>query len=66
MSQDPPGTPNVKIVEDRTSLGVMYPHEVRPGGLLLVTRIPGDPLGGLMEELDGTAFSHSGIALATG
>ena len=63
MPQDPPGTRNVTMVEDRTSFGVMDPHEVRPGDLLLVTRIPGEPLGELMQRLDGTVFSHSGIAV---
>ena len=49
MSQDPPGTPNVTMVEDRTSCGVMDPLEVRPADLLLVTHIPGEPLGELMR-----------------
>lgn len=42
---------------------VIRPDEVRPGDLLLVTQIPDEPLGRLMEELDGTCFSHSGIAI---
>ncbi|MEJ2887977.1 hypothetical protein [Actinomycetospora aeridis] len=36
---------------------------MRQGDLLLVTQIPGEPLGRLMEALDGTRFSHSGIAV---
>jgi hypothetical protein len=43
----------------------MDPLEVRPGDLLLVTRIPGEPLGRLMQRLDGTVFSHSGVAVRT-
>ncbi|WP_116710758.1 hypothetical protein [Actinomycetospora cinnamomea] len=30
-----------------------------------MTRIPGEPLGELMTKLDGTVFSHSGIAVRT-
>lgn len=63
MSQDPPETPNVTVVEDGTSFEVMDPHEVRAGDLLLVTRIPGEPLGELMQRLDGTVFSHSRLAV---
>ena len=65
MPQDPPETPSVTVDEDRTTFGVMDPHEVQPGDLLLVTRIPGEPLGELMQRLDGTVFSHSGIGVRT-
>ncbi|HWN27373.1 MAG TPA: hypothetical protein VNP37_10465, partial [Actinomycetospora sp.] len=30
-----------------------------------MTHIPGEPLGELMQRLDGTVFSHSGIAVRT-
>jgi len=36
---------------------------VRQGDLLLVTQIPGEPLGRMMQRLDGTCLSHSGIAV---
>ncbi|GAA4864483.1 hypothetical protein [Actinomycetospora straminea] len=31
-----------------------------------MTQIPGEPLGRLMQDLDGTCFSHSGIAVLPG
>lgn len=49
--------------QDITSFEIRSKDEVRPGDLLLVTQIPGEPLGKLMEQLDGTRFSHSGIAV---
>lgn len=48
---------------ERTSFRGIDPGEVRQGDLLLVTQIPGEPLGQMMEALDGTRFSHSGIAV---
>ncbi len=48
--------------QDLTSFRTMEPGQVRQGDLLLVTQIPGEPLGQMMESLDGTRFSHSGIA----
>lgn len=50
---------------ERTAFRAIAPDEVRQGDLLLVTQIPGEPLGQLMQRLDGTCFSHSGIAVRT-
>lgn len=50
--------------QDITSFEVRSKDEVRPGDLLLVTQIPGEALGRLMERFDGTVLSHSGIAVS--
>ena len=54
-----------ETAESTTFQGI-DPGEVQQGDLLLVTQIPGEPLGQLMEALDGTRFSHSGIAVRVG
>ncbi|WP_157647353.1 hypothetical protein [Actinomycetospora chiangmaiensis] len=36
---------------------------IQPGDVLLVTPMPGEPLGEMITRLDGSGFSHSGIAL---
>src|SRR3954469_12033298 len=59
---DPPGIHSVTADTERTSFRAIEPRDVRQGDLLLVTQIPGEPLGRLMQSLDGTVFSHSGIA----
>lgn len=48
---------------DSTAFRGIDPSDVQQGDLLLVTQIPGEPLGQLMQRLDGTCFSHSGIAV---
>ncbi|MFC5061702.1 hypothetical protein [Actinomycetospora atypica] len=40
--------------------------QIDPGDLLLVTPKPNEPLGHLITRLDGSAFSHSALALGGG
>jgi hypothetical protein len=62
MTSNPLLQLSVTAGQEATSLWVINPGEVRQGDILLVTQIPGEAVGKLMERLDGTVFSHSGIA----
>ena len=63
MTHDPHGTPSVTANSEATTFQSIEPGAVRPGDLLLVTQIPDEALGQLMQRLDGTVLSHSGIAV---
>lgn len=65
MTTDLPEQRTVTANTDSTSFRSREPGVPLPGDLLLVTQIPGEPLGQLMQKLDGTCFSHSGIAVRT-
>jgi hypothetical protein len=56
----------VTIADNPTTDAVIRPDQVDPGDVLLVTPMAGEPLGGMITRLDGSAFSHSGIALGDG
>ena len=52
--------------DDPTADLLVRPDQVDPGDILLVTPMPGEPLGEMITRLDGSAFSHSGLALGDG
>jgi hypothetical protein len=52
--------------DDPTTDLVVRPEQVDPGDILLVTPMAGEPLGEMITRLDGSAFSHSGLALGDG
>lgn len=51
---------------DRTTDTVIEVDHVRAGDILLVTPIPGEPLGDMITRLDGSSFSHGAVAVAGG
>jgi hypothetical protein len=53
VTTDTNGTTDTVVRED----------QIDPGDILLVTPMAGEPLGEMITRLDGSAFSHSGIAL---
>lgn len=63
MTTNPLESQAVTAVPEVTTFRSIPPSQVAQGDLLLVTQIPGEPLGQLMQDLDGTCFSHSGIAV---
>jgi hypothetical protein len=56
----------VTCYDDPTTDLVVRPDQVDPGDILLVTPMAGEPLGEMITRLDGSAFSHSGLALGDG
>ncbi|WP_331555787.1 hypothetical protein [Actinomycetospora sp.] len=53
-------------LDHRTTDVAVRPEQVKPGDILLVTPVAGEPLGEMITRLDGSGFSHSGVALAGG
>jgi hypothetical protein len=56
----------VIIADHPTTDAVIRPDQVDPGDVLLVTPMAGEPLGAMITRLDGSGFSHSGLALGDG
>jgi hypothetical protein len=56
----------VTCIDHRTTDVAIRPDQVQPGDVLLVTPVTGEPLGEMITRLDGSGFSHSGIALGNG
>lgn len=51
---------------DEVGLERVDADQVLPGDVLLVCRIPGEPLGEMITSLDGSEYSHSAVALTGG